>query len=42
MFAPDRNHIHHRLIDMGLHHRHAVILMYLVALLVATLLVRKR
>jgi len=35
LFAPDRNHIHHRLIDMGLNHRHAVILMYMVTLLAA-------
>jgi len=37
MFAPDRNHLHHRLIGMGLKHRHAVILMYVVTLLAAGL-----
>ena len=28
IFAPDRGHIHHRIVDMGLPHRKAVILMY--------------
>ena len=28
IFAPDRGHIHHRIVDMGLRHRQAVILMY--------------
>ncbi len=37
MFAPDQNHLHHRLIRMGLHHRHAVIVMYAVTLLAAGL-----
>ncbi len=37
MFAPDRGHIHHRLLDMGLRHRHVVIFMYLVTLLAAGL-----
>lgn len=31
-FAPDRGHIHHRLLDMGLSHRHAVLLLYVVTL----------
>ena len=35
MFAADRKHIHHRLIDMGLHHRHAVIIMYAITALAA-------
>ena len=37
MFAPDRGHIHHRLLDKGLHHRHAVIVLYMVTLTVAGL-----
>ena len=28
MFSPDRGHIHHRLLDMGLTHRRAVMLIY--------------
>jgi len=28
MLAPDRNHLHHRLLDLGLHHRTAVIVIY--------------
>jgi UDP-GlcNAc:undecaprenyl-phosphate GlcNAc-1-phosphate transferase len=28
LFAPDRSHFHHRLLDLGLHHRHAVIIIY--------------
>jgi UDP-GlcNAc:undecaprenyl-phosphate GlcNAc-1-phosphate transferase len=28
LFAPDRSHFHHRLIDLGLHQRHAVIAIY--------------
>ncbi|MCP4377534.1 MAG: undecaprenyl/decaprenyl-phosphate alpha-N-acetylglucosaminyl 1-phosphate transferase [bacterium] len=35
MFAADRKHIHHRLIDMGLHQRHAVIIMYAITALAA-------
>ena len=35
--APDRNHIHHRLLSMGIHHRHVVIIMYVVTLLAAGL-----
>lgn len=30
MLAPDRNHLHHRLLDIGLHHRTAVIVIYAV------------
>ena len=29
LFAPDRSHFHHRLIDLGLHQRHAVIAIYM-------------
>jgi UDP-GlcNAc:undecaprenyl-phosphate GlcNAc-1-phosphate transferase len=32
IFSPDRGHIHHRLIDMGLTHRRAVLLLYGVSL----------
>lgn len=28
MFAPDRGHVHHRLIDMGITHRRAVVTLY--------------
>lgn len=37
MFAPDRGHIHHRLLEMGLNQRHAVIVMYAVTLIAASL-----
>jgi UDP-GlcNAc:undecaprenyl-phosphate GlcNAc-1-phosphate transferase len=37
MFAPDRRHFHHRLIDMGLKQRHAVIAIYVTTLLFAGL-----
>jgi UDP-GlcNAc:undecaprenyl-phosphate GlcNAc-1-phosphate transferase len=37
LFSADRSHIHHRLLDMGLRHRHVVILMYVVTLLAAGL-----
>ncbi|MHC4509493.1 MAG: glycosyltransferase family 4 protein [Planctomycetota bacterium] len=37
MFAPDRSHFHHRLVDLGLKHHHAVIIMYVVTLLAAGL-----
>ncbi|MBN1972666.1 MAG: WecB/TagA/CpsF family glycosyltransferase [Sedimentisphaerales bacterium] len=30
MFAPDRNHLHHRLLDLGLQHRTVVIVLYAV------------
>jgi UDP-GlcNAc:undecaprenyl-phosphate/decaprenyl-phosphate GlcNAc-1-phosphate transferase len=33
IFSPDRSHIHHRLIAMGIHHRQAVLLLYLVTAL---------
>jgi UDP-GlcNAc:undecaprenyl-phosphate GlcNAc-1-phosphate transferase len=35
MFAPDRSHFHHRLLDLGLHHRHAVLMIYAATLLAA-------
>ena len=35
MFGADRKHIHHRLIDMGLHQRYAVIIMYAITALAA-------
>ncbi len=35
LFAPDRSHFHHRLIDLGLHQRHAVVAIY-IATCVAT------
>ena len=37
IFSPDRNHIHHRLLKMGLRHGHAVLAMYLVTLVCAGL-----
>jgi UDP-GlcNAc:undecaprenyl-phosphate GlcNAc-1-phosphate transferase len=37
MFAPDRRHFHHRLIDMGLKQRHAVVAIYFATLLFAGL-----
>jgi UDP-GlcNAc:undecaprenyl-phosphate GlcNAc-1-phosphate transferase len=33
LFAPDRGHFHHRLLDLGLRQRHAVVMIYLVTLL---------
>jgi UDP-GlcNAc:undecaprenyl-phosphate/decaprenyl-phosphate GlcNAc-1-phosphate transferase len=33
MFAPDRSHFHHRLLDMGFHHQHAVMIIYVLTLL---------
>jgi len=33
LFAPDRSHFHHRLLELGLHQRHAVIAIYLATLL---------
>lgn len=33
VFSPDRGHVHHRLIDMGITHRRAVILLYGVSIL---------
>jgi len=35
MFGADRKHIHHRLVDRGLHQRHAVIVMYAITALAA-------
>jgi len=37
IFSPDRNHIHHRMLVMGLNHRSAVIVMYAVTLCAASL-----
>jgi UDP-GlcNAc:undecaprenyl-phosphate GlcNAc-1-phosphate transferase len=37
MFAPDRRHFHHRLVDMGIKQRHVVITIYIVTLLSAGL-----
>ncbi len=37
IFAPDRSHFHHRLLDLGLKQRHVVIVMYIVTLLFAGL-----
>jgi UDP-GlcNAc:undecaprenyl-phosphate GlcNAc-1-phosphate transferase len=33
LFAPDRSHFHHRLLDLGLKQRHVVLIMYVVTLL---------
>ena len=35
VFAPDRSHIHHRLVDMGLQHHRAVLLIYGVTVVAA-------
>jgi UDP-GlcNAc:undecaprenyl-phosphate GlcNAc-1-phosphate transferase len=32
LFAPDRRHFHHRLLEMGLHQRHAVMIIYVLTL----------
>jgi UDP-GlcNAc:undecaprenyl-phosphate GlcNAc-1-phosphate transferase len=37
LFAPDRSHFHHRLLDLGFHQRYAVIVIYLMTLLSAGL-----
>ncbi len=37
IFAPDRCHIHHQLLDKGIRHRQVVIMMYMVTLLAAGL-----
>jgi len=37
VFAPDRRHFHHRLVDMGLKQRHAVIAIYISTLIFAGL-----
>jgi UDP-GlcNAc:undecaprenyl-phosphate GlcNAc-1-phosphate transferase len=34
VFSADREHIHHRLMDMGMKHHHAVIFMYVVTLII--------
>jgi UDP-GlcNAc:undecaprenyl-phosphate GlcNAc-1-phosphate transferase len=33
LFAPDRGHFHHRLLDLGMHQRHAVMIIYMLTLL---------
>ncbi len=35
IFSPDRGHVHHRLLELGLTHRRAVILLYLVSIVLA-------
>jgi len=37
MFAPDRSHFHHKLVDLGLKQRHVVILIYIITLVAAGL-----
>jgi UDP-GlcNAc:undecaprenyl-phosphate GlcNAc-1-phosphate transferase len=37
VFAPDRGHFHHRLVDMGIKQRHVVITIYIMTLLAAGL-----
>ena len=37
IFSPDRSHFHHRLLALGLHQRHVVIIAYAVTLLIAGL-----
>ncbi|MFB0554264.1 MAG: glycosyltransferase family 4 protein [Phycisphaerae bacterium] len=37
IFAPDRRHFHHRLVDLGLNQRHVVITIYIVTLLASGL-----
>jgi len=37
LFSPDRGHIHHRLLDLGLRHRHVVLIMYGLTVLAAGL-----
>lgn len=36
LFSPDRGHIHHRLLDMGITHRRAVLILYGVSLALTT------
>ena len=36
-FSPDRGHIHHRLLDLGLSHRQTVLLIYAICILLAIL-----
>jgi len=35
MFSPDRGHIHHRLLDMGITHRRAVLILYAACIVLA-------
>ena len=37
IMSPDRGHLHHRLLDMGLRHRHVVLIMYAITILAAGL-----
>lgn len=37
IFAPDRNHLHHRLLDLGLNHRTVVIIIYAVTAIGASI-----
>lgn len=37
IMSPDRSHLHHKLLDMGLHHRHVVIIIYATTALMAGL-----
>jgi UDP-GlcNAc:undecaprenyl-phosphate/decaprenyl-phosphate GlcNAc-1-phosphate transferase len=37
LFAPDTSHIHHRLLDQGIRHRHVVLILYAVTLAAAIL-----
>lgn len=37
LFAPDRSHFHHRLLDLGFHQRHAVMIIYLLTSLLTGL-----
>ncbi len=37
IFNAERGHIHHRLLDLGLHQRHVVIILYLVTIVTTTL-----
>ena len=37
MFAPDRSHFHHKLVDLGLKQRHVVIFIYIITLITAGL-----
>ncbi|MDQ3128611.1 MAG: undecaprenyl/decaprenyl-phosphate alpha-N-acetylglucosaminyl 1-phosphate transferase [Chloroflexota bacterium] len=36
-FSPDRGHLHHRLLDVGLSHRQTVLLIYLICVILAVL-----
>ena len=36
-FTPDRGHLHHRLLDLGLTHRNAVLLIYAICIVLAVL-----